>query len=72
MIARAELDHAAIGRALAALLRADARVTIATTPGDRIAVHVVRLCDTGDGVHVSGDTIPEALRSACNALGVTP
>lgn len=64
------IDHAALGRALAALVRADVRVTLATTPGDRVAVHGARLCDPGDGIHVSGDTLAEALERACDALGV--
>lgn len=59
-----------LGRALSALVRADVRVTVATTPGDRVTVHAARLCDPGDGVHVSGDTLPEAMRRACDALGV--
>lgn len=65
-----ETDHAALGRALAALVRADVRVTLATAPGDRVAVHAVRLCDPGDGVHTSGDTLAEALERACTTLGV--
>lgn len=64
------IDHAALGRALAALVRADVRVTLATTPGDRVSVHAVRLCDPGDGLHISGDTLGEALDRACAALGV--
>lgn len=64
------LDHAALGRALAALVRADVRVTLATAPGDRVVVHAARLCDPGDGIHLSGDTLAEALDRACSALGV--
>lgn len=55
-------QHAALGRALAALVRADVRVT----------VHAARLCDPGDGAYVSGDTLGEALDRACAAVVVTP
>lgn len=65
-------QHAALGRALAALVRADVRVTVATTSGDRVTVHAARLCDPGDGAYVSGDTLGEALDRACAAVGVTP